>query len=101
MMMVPNNALLEVLCVTESGIRVQLYAWASSLDGDRTCTIPFFFWVGINWMDRAVRNRPTIFAADVLSFMSIRKLSFKDPVQRDTNRVISYSRSKPKSRIGL
>ena len=41
--MVPNNALLEVLRVTENGIRVQQYAWASSLDGDRTCTIPFFF----------------------------------------------------------
>ena len=40
--MVPNNALLEVLRVTENGIRVQQYAWASSLDGDRTCTIPFF-----------------------------------------------------------
>ena len=63
--MVPNNALLEVLRVTENGIRVQQYAWASSLDGGRTCTIPFFLGVEINWMDRVVRNRPTIFAADL------------------------------------
>ena len=52
--MVPNNALLEVLRVTENGIRVQQYALYHSFSGDE-----------INWMDKVVRNRPTIFAADL------------------------------------
>ena len=63
--MVPNNALLEVLRVTENGIRVQQYAWASSLNGENLHYTILFWGVEINWMDRVVRNRPTIFAADL------------------------------------
>ena len=86
-LMVPNNALLEVLRVTENGIRVQQYAWTSLLDRGRTCTTPFFLG-GRNQLDGQGCEKQTHYLCSrPISFMSI-KLSFQDPVQRDTNRVI-------------
>lgn len=46
------------------------------------------FWVEINLIDRAVEKQPHYLCGRLISFMSIRKLSFEDPIQRDSNRVL-------------